>query len=839
MSPKPTDPTTGIKYVPDLSIENFIVALVANVGLAVGFLLAFVVLRPLFPVTYQPRVTALPPAKRPNELSKSIFSALWVVKANHKELLEKCGPDAYAAIFYARTIMYLFLSISLPAAIILIPINATGGQGLRGMNILTIGNVQNRIKLWLHFFFTIYVCVMTLYAIFSLISIFNRICPDSVETVILSARVPSKLRHQVKQQLNARNHLEAAITKYFSRVSKHPSADPDLLYKKRPISRDALLFGEKFDAIAHYSIAFRKYQVDIMKTHRMLGMDNPAAAGLTAASTAFVVFREPFQASLASRTAIHDAPAVMSECIPCVASQDVVWETSNMSYFARQWRLLASRFLFFILLISWAAFVTSALAVANLANIAIYVPIVDDFITYYPRIAQMIGGILPPAIVATLIKKVPPILRFLSTHAGSPLKTKTEQDVLSQFFFFQLCNVILVNIVGTSLLASFYELKEDPSSVFRLLSTSIPQSANFFIQYLLVTGMTRPSNELFQTKNLIQNPIKAWLFGRTPRTLFAQTQPPEWLYAADMGAHGITVSIGLIFCVVAPIASVFATIYFGFYYAVYLYQFQYVYVIKNETGGKFLFVAAQHMFVGLFIMEFMLTVLFSVALNFTLVGLMLIIVAITLWSFSQAQSFLSVINSIPVKTILDMEGTSIPCNPTVPYEVDETLKANVTRAVSQLPRLLCDHTTDEEDEEEYGNTKSWRTKLATNVSETLAFLSPGQDSSKYSQLVSYFFPGLVATVDAVSLIGSTSALAEDTLAIPDDLFTHPDAGITDLNVWIPDSTNHDVMRSVENEIVKNERVVARSRVVECGASINAKGKVELGEGMYELMRKIK
>ncbi|KAJ3077241.1 hypothetical protein HDU98_006428 [Podochytrium sp. JEL0797] len=818
-----TNPTTGIKPI-DASFPNFQAALGANVLLAVGFLAAFVVLRPLFPLTYQPRVSALPASKRPAELNKSFVSVFLLLKTNDKELLERCGHDAFAAIFYTRTVTILFLAIAIPAAILLLPINITGGGGLTGMNILTIGNVANQDKLWAHFFFTVYVCTITLYAIFRLISqtarlrqsfqtspsqsqalaartlmardvprewrnedalkcIFNRICPDSVETVILSASVPYKLSKHVSSEIKARNNLEVAVTRFFSKAARKqplPDAHPEFFENQRPRCRDPPLYGKKTDAIAHYSMQFRKAREDISKTRRKLGMDDATKAAMVASSTAFILFREPFQASLAARTTIHDAPAVMSECIQGVANSDVVWETSGMNYFARQWRSLAAKTILVVLTLFWAVIVTSILAFANLDNIGSVIGFVHDFVIYNPRLAQVIGGILPPVIIAGLIQLVPPILRFLAVLSGSPLKTKTEQDVFAQFFVFQLCNIVFVNIVGTSLLASIAELKDNPASIIHILGTSIPQSANFFVQYLLVTGM-----------------------------------------------------------------------------------FQYVYRIKHETGGKFLFVAAKHMFAGLFIMEFMITSLFFINLNFPITGLMLVVVATTLWSYSQARSFISVIDSIPVKTILDMEGITIPANPTTPFRTDETLQRHFAKVLTRLHTRVPDR--EEEEPTDPDATLATPTPaepvtpltdaytpshvppppstttgstFTTYLSKTIAFLIPGQDTSKYSSLITFFFPGLVIAASSVPAPTPHTPTTSDPPTLPENLFAHPQDGFKKLKVWIPESTSQAVTQSVVREICGDEEVVAPRRVMCCGASVDRKGNVALLAGMYEMMNKM-
>ncbi|ORY43510.1 DUF221-domain-containing protein [Rhizoclosmatium globosum] len=680
-----------------------------------------------------------------------------------------------------------------------------------------MGNVKDQRVLWVHFAFTVYVVVVTLYAVFRLVGmsarlrqnflavppggdvylaartvmvrdvpvewrnqstmkqVFGKVCPggpDGVEKVFVGRQVPFSVLVKALDVKRARRKLEDAVTRFFSKTVRRKSRGDGDVVERILVREKGLFGGRKVDAVQLCLEQYCKLQGEVKKLweeQREMEID----------STVFVVFKEPFMAQVASLVTLHDAPAVASERICCVDSgDDVVWENCNVNYFARQWRGVVTKAGLVALILFWASMVASISTLTNLNNIAQSSQQVANFLRDHADLAKMIGGILPPAIIALLIQCIPPLLRFLIIVAGSPLKSKTEQEVYTQFFWFQICNVVIINIVGVSLLTSFDSLKQNPSSVMDTLAKSIPKSASFFIQYLLVIGLIRPSVEVVQVLPLLINPIYLWLFGKTPRTIFHAKQAPEWQYGPALAFHDVTITIGLVYCVIAPLVTVFVTLYFCLYTFVYLYMMQHVYVLKSQTGGRFLFSAANHMFVGLFVMEFMVFALFSLNQNITISSLMLLIVMMTVWAYSRARQFTSVIDTIPVQSVMELEART------------------------------------------FGRRKS-----------------EGKPTM-YSKLINLFFPGLVIPLDHVE-VGLMRGSEGDGHRIPENAFLHPAVGLDLLNVWIPHCGDDEVTRNMIEEIVEGSMAcISPDRVVTTGATMDGKGNVVLADGLNEVMVKL-
>ncbi|KAJ3393748.1 hypothetical protein HDU84_001155 [Entophlyctis sp. JEL0112] len=858
--------------VSDGSLAGFETALGFNAAVAAVFFALFAVLRPRFPATYAPRSIALGSDKVPvgRGPSSPLLSAPLV---SNDELIDKCGHDAFAAVFYVRTMAFLFVALGLPAAVLLLPINITGNNGVSGLNTLSYGNVSNPDKLWAHFFYTVYAVFVTLYVIFQLVAetaklmqsfqsskgpqsdfnaiaartlmvrdvpeewrnadsltnVFNRIYPSCVADVIIPKNVPKSLAKLTAKRVQVRNNLEAAISSYFSKLAKFfgSSTDPNdgpentivmnggsqflvaeqtereeglpvqghltkpisdasqISAKLRPKHKSPMLIGKSVDSIAEYSKEFRELELKSKKKQLKHGLSDDFIGSANYVSTAFVVFNEPFQTHLASRMTIHDAPAVMGTRIGYIDAKDIVWSNVNLNYFDRQIRSIAAMIIYLLMVIFWGVIVACALTVADLNSLGQNIQLVQDFVNSFPTAAKIIAGVLPSVVVAVLLSLVPPVLRLLSVFSGSPLYSHTEQRVMSQYFGFQLVSVFAVNVVGSSILSSLKQLENDPNSVMDILSSSIPKSANFFIQYLLVLGLSASSTQIAQLAALIVRPIMAALFGKTPRTLFAAKQPPQWFYSTAMAIHGLVVTIGLVYCVIAPIILCFVVIYFLLGTYVYSYMMQYVYVMPRSTGGKFLFAAANHVFVGLYIMEFVVFALFILSKNYVAGGILALLVLMTVWAQSQAKQFISVIETIPVKTIIDLEGAI------------------------ELPRAAA------------------------------------KSTSPLNKVISLLFPGLTQAVEtssdhsssiSVSMLVPAAMLNADVSL--QRMYSNPASGFEPLKVWIPKCGVWGVMETVKTEVIGDGSTVDGARVVFEGAAVNGDGKVVIVDGLADRFTKL-
>ncbi|KAJ3076393.1 hypothetical protein HDU98_003648 [Podochytrium sp. JEL0797] len=843
----------------DVSLGNFEAAILFNGTLSLVFFLLFLLLRPKFPSIYASRLVAIGSKMKPRELQATAMGVFAVLTVSDKEMIEKCGQDAFAACFYTRTMARLFIIIGIPGLALLIPINVVGSTNSSGMDILSFSNVDEKTRVWAHLCYAVYVVFATVYTIFGILAMsvqlrasflerkgnddvaertlmirdvpkewrngeilsrfFGRVCPGGVEAVVIPKVVPKGLAKLTAKQLKVRDSLETAVSSYFSQTARHfnigcdPESDerinPDaatsstvlplhkyaprktpvrsntnlfadsdkISHRFRPTHRVPAVYGKKVDSIEQYSREFRELEMEGGKLRDRIGLTTNREGDGNPVGTAFIVFKEPYQAHLAAQVIASNVPLVMAEKVPNVDSRDVIWQNINAGYFQRQGRGIVTKVIMFLMIIFWGALVALVLSLVDLPSLGERVPVFQTFLNNYPTLAKIVGGVLPSVIVSILLSLVPPILRLLSVYGGSILTSKIESEVFSQYYGFQICNVFAVNVVGSSIFSSLAEISDNPSSVVDILAHAVPGSANFFIQYLLVLGLTGPASELLQLSRLLLTPIMARLFGKTPRAVFNVRKPPVWTYSTNMAVHGLAVAIGLVYSVIAPIVLVFAALYFGLHAFVDSYMMQFVYVVKEEreTGGRFLFVAANHIFLGLFIMEFMVWVLFIVSKNIGVSVLMPLAILFTLWAYEQAHKFRTVIDSISLQSLLEKEegGGAIP-----------------------------------------------------------EAIEPG------SLLIRWLFPGLAKAI-GFARIETEKRIQTEKGPNVHQLYCDQACGFTELNVWIPKCGVWGLQSEVSQEVRGCGKVgieLEEYRVRLHGAGVSEKGTVEIADGLFDASR---
>ncbi|KAJ3195849.1 hypothetical protein HK101_010827 [Irineochytrium annulatum] len=568
-------------------------------------------------------------------------------------------------------------------------------------------------------------------------------------------------------------------------------APPAPTVGKRPVSKKFLCVGESKDKIrklaeTYDSVDDRMREIresrGIVKTfntrHQAATPAELEAGGPPPATveddraaepmpTAFVVFKDIMGPQVARSTLMYDAPASMGERYAGVDPDDVVWDNMQGNVLERQGRRSATLSVVTAMVIFWSIIIAAVSAAAQLGKLEALIPALKTVLDSSPAIAGIIAGILPTVVVAVVISLVPTFLRMLSRLSGVALKSRIERDVYGQFFFFQTFNILIIVTVASSVFTAIKSIIDSPASAVTTLASAMPNGSGFFINYVLLLGLSGPSGEILQLVPLIIKPILVKLLGTTPRAQRNARLPPGFTYATVMANHDFVAVVGLVYAVTAPLILIVVTLYFGFYYVVYMYQLQYVYVHPFETGGAFLYSSSKHLFTGLYIMLVIMIVLFSLSGAFYQLIIAVLLVVLTIWCSIQTARFENVINQLPIKTILDVEGN--------PVEDSSAVQKRIPFLARVLPGL-------ERSVEAPGNVKNFGLKDVER---------------------SFTFPGPMEL---------------------ENYFAHPSANVTRNTVWLPKCNVDGVMETVAYDL-KDLDVDITTR----GAAVDEKGRVIVSE----------
>ncbi|KAJ3080019.1 hypothetical protein HK102_003370 [Quaeritorhiza haematococci] len=685
-------------------LQTFVTVLITNCALAIAFYVAFELVRTLAPLVYAPRTFLVPKSNQPPPIPRGIF--LWATRllsTSDRTFIDRAGPDAFAAYSFVRWCARLFGLLAFALVAVLIPINVTGGKGLTGLAQLTMANNLDERRLWAHVIMTGGVTVITLRTIMWILEesvklrhryllsrehrttlsaytllirdiptdhrnpatlrrLFERILPGAVRDVVL-VRDVKDLPSLCKTQEQTRIKLESVATGYIrsqilvikkakETAKKSGSTTTESVHfeAERPKTKTGFLglWGEKVDAIEHYRDSLLETTSKI-RVGRDLTLDHRKPL-----NSAFIVFNDQLAVHAAAAAPLHDRPFQLMDKHTSINGDDIIWSSLDLTLEKRSTLRSISVGITAFLVLGWAAISSLIVTIAQLDKLVALVPWLEPVLDLSPAGKGLLKGILPTVALSVAYSMIPPLMRLLSRFEGMVSSGAIEQRLQTYYFAFLVFNGFLIVTITGSVLQALDGIVKNPASILEMLSRSIPQVSNFYVNYVLLLGIFGPANELLRTSDLIVTPLKLWLLGKTPRSIHEASQPPQFFGGTTYAQHGLVATIGIVYSTIAPLVTVFVAAYFGFYALVSGYNMQYVFKQPFETGGLFMHSAAKHLFTGLYI--HLLTVFALFYLNGAWVQgtICLVLIVATAVTHTYAnRGYTTLIASLPLKAAID------------------------------------------------------------------------------------------------------------------------------------------------------------------------------------------
>ena len=266
-------------------------------------------------------------------------------------------------------------------------------------------------------------------------------------------------------------------------------------------------------------------------------------------------------------------------------------------------------------------------------------------------------GILYALLLKGLFWSAPTVLRVLARWEGTTQRTHVELRIMNRVFALNIivraCHVVpdkrfshvqqgslVLPTVSTLLFAlpSGARVTIVSDSLTNLHAGAIIQdltsSSAFFLTYVLLNfivcilipgssfimlqGVSGTAGGLLQAWPLVKYYVTITLFGSSPRSVFDIKYSPR---TSDWGtlypSTTILVVITFGYSVISPIINGFAFITFFLLYMLYKYLFTWIndHSPSSDTGGLFFPKAIHHLFVGLYVQQISLCILFFLPLG--------------------------------------------------------------------------------------------------------------------------------------------------------------------------------------------------------------------------------
>lgn len=743
------------------STSAFVSSLIFYGVIGGAILVAFTVLRPKQRRVYEPKTLDLAKSDKetvPPTVPKGPFqwfTFLW--SKPQPFFLQYAGLDAYLFTRYIG----IFAGVSLVGCFILLPIllpvNATNGQGLTGFDLLSFANVTNKNRFYAHvllswvFFglviFVIYkelVYYVSLRHVIQSTPLYDGIL--SSRTILLSdisetfleedeirsvfpmaqriwySRDYKSLDKLVQERTKLANKYEGALNKV---IAKGLKLKRKLIKKGKPLPdepKDYILKNptHRLGKIPFIGKKVNTIDYSIEHLSELNGKIKEAQATPETATKAPSVFIE-FANQLEAQRAYQAVPYTtgLKQRSIGMTPDDVVWGSLPLKTTERTARTVGANSFLTLMIIFWAIPVAVVGCISNITFLTEKVHFLS-FINNCPAVLLgLITGILPTVALAILMSFVPVFIKFAGKKAGKFTHQQVELYCQSWYFGFQVIQVFLVVTLASSASSTVTAIINDPSSAMTLLAQNLPKASNFYISYFLLQGLMTPALSLLQAVPLLLSKALKFL-QNTPRKKWEKyntLSTPSW--GVIYPTIELLVVLFLVYSIISPIILIFSTFALGMLYMGFLYLSVYVFGqplidLRGRSYPKALF----QTFVGLYLAEICLLGLFIMAKSWGPLVLEAFILAVTVLAHLYFRyKFEPLLDTVPISAIKEGRGEG------------KNLYPNKDQGWNEIKETGKNYVSDNETRGSHTNTKT--TNVADSVSshnDTMVAGDPPQES---------------------------------------------------------------------------------------------------------------
>ncbi|PKA53010.1 DNA-directed RNA polymerase III subunit RPC2 [Apostasia shenzhenica] len=620
------------------SLEDLAVSAFINILSAIGFLLAFAVLRvqPINGRVYYPKWYInggrSSPRGSANGVLRFVSFNIWsyvvsflgwmpqALKMSQAEIIQHAGLDS--AIYLRIYILGLkiFVPVTVAALLVLIPVNVSGGTLLdlkkeivfSDIDKLSISNVSpGSERFWVHlvmaYLFTLWSCYM-LYIEYDNIAFmrlhFLASQPRRVEQFSVVVRnIPKIPGHSISETVDhffRKNHPDHYLghqvvynaNRYAKLVRQKEKLQNWLDYNqlkferhphKRPSRNNRFLglCGERVDAIDDYTRRIHMLDKRIASEHQRI-LKEPKAI----LPVAFVTFDSRWGAAVCAQTQQSKNPTQwLTEWAP--EPCDVYWKNLAIPFVSLSIRRLLISISVFALVFFYMIPITFVQSLANLEGLEKVAPFLRRVIEL-KLIKSFLQGFLPGLALKIFLYILPTVLMIMSKVEGYLSLSTLERRAAAKYYYFMLVNVFLGSIIAGTAFEQLYSfLHQPPTDIPRTIGVSIPMKATFFMTYIMVDGWAGVAGEILRLKPFVLYHLKNMFIVKTDSDRQKAMDPGSIGLPENLPTLQLYFLLGLVYAVITPLLLPFILVFFIFAFVVYRNQIINVYNQEYESAGAF------------------------------------------------------------------------------------------------------------------------------------------------------------------------------------------------------------------------------------------------------------
>jgi hypothetical protein len=488
--------------------------------------------------------------------ASSIILKAWKITSCLRFELNDGHLDRYFFRRYIRTLFILFCPAALVITPVLIPLNYLHGKtatlGVSGLDALGWSNVglDHCDRYWAHLvfglFFISYVCWIIWIELAHYVEIRQKSPSSALCTVLIDAipedwmstedlvsqfeAFPGKvtavsfnrdfrvLSQAIAKRERLARSLEMAETRYIRRTIKADIRKPIIrtdprksLIRPSPLLRkmQGLLAGffERAEPISYYRNELRKVTEQVEN-------DRMAPEKFTRLHSAFITFENPLAAHMVCQTVIHTKPGYMTPRTLPISGEDIVWSNVCIPWWSRYIRTVVSN----VLIAGVATLCVVPAAFTGLLSQIIYLSQAVPWLSWISAIPEwslgLIQGVLPPVLLAIIIKGFATVLEYLIRKQGISTKSQIDLKIQEFYFYFLFFQTTLVVSLSAGVTTIVNEMANG-GSLAETLAKNLPKASNYFLSYVLLQALSVSASSLLRIDRLGGKFVLAPIFDRT------------------------------------------------------------------------------------------------------------------------------------------------------------------------------------------------------------------------------------------------------------------------------------------------------------------------------------
>lgn len=392
----------------------------------------------------------------------------------------------------------------------------------------------------------------------------------------------------IKKHEVAVRELESVLSKYLKNPDRLPTKRPTMRVSKNMSGTDT---SGRVDAIDYLTGRIQELEARIKDVRQSVDKRNPMPYG-------FASWEAIEHAHAVAYTARKKKPqGTVIKLAP--RPHDIIWENLHLSPSMRRWRRMLNVFWITLLTVLWIApNAMIAIFLSDLNNLGLVWPAFQTSLEQYPNTWAAVQGIAAPGLTSLIYLILPIFFRRLMRRAGDITKTAREQHVIRHlYYFFVFNNLIVFSLFSAAwtYVAAVINARNNNESAWQAIQdgqfwykamSALCQVSPFWVTWLLQRNLGA-TLDLVQLITIIWQWFMKTFMAPTPRQSIEWTAPPPFDYASYYNYYLFYATVALCFATLQPIILPVAALYYAFDCWFKRYLLLYVFVTKNESGGRF------------------------------------------------------------------------------------------------------------------------------------------------------------------------------------------------------------------------------------------------------------